>query len=115
MLLVHDQPSEGVAKANVWMIDFGKTTPLNGDKALDHRTPWVEGTYLENLLSIRYIFNKVNLTKLLISIIRNVNLILNLKSCFSSGNQEDGYLFGLDNLVNLFENLSNIPAPEGQC
>jgi len=69
--LVHDQPSEGVAKANVWMIDFGKTTPLNGDKALDHRTPWVEG------------------------------------------NQEDGYLFGLDNLVNLFENLSNIPAPEG--
>jgi len=71
VLLVHDQPSEGVAKANVWMIDFGKTTPLNGDKALDHRTPWVEG------------------------------------------NQEDGYLFGLDNLVNLFENLSNIPAPEG--
>ena len=59
--MVHDQPSEGVAKANVWMIDFGKTTPLNGDKALDHRTPWVEGTYLENLLSIRYIFNKVNL------------------------------------------------------
>jgi len=59
--LVHDQPSEGVAKANVWMIDFGKTTPLNGDKALDHRTPWVEGTYLENLLSIIYIFNKVNL------------------------------------------------------
>ena len=59
--MVHDQPSEGVAKANVWMIDFGKTTPLNGDKALDHRTPWVEGTYLETLLSIIYIFNKVNL------------------------------------------------------
>jgi len=71
LLLVHDQPAEGVARANVWMIDFGKTTPLNGDKSLDHRTPWVEG------------------------------------------NQEDGYLFGLDNLVELFENLSNIPAPEG--
>lgn len=71
LLLVHDTPADGVARANVWMIDFGKTTPLNGDKSLDHRTSWVEG------------------------------------------NQEDGYLFGLDNLVELFENLSNIPAPEG--
>ena len=41
---MHDQPADGVARANVWMIDFGKTTPLNGDKQLDHRTPWVEGT-----------------------------------------------------------------------
>lgn len=72
LLLVHDQPLEGgAARANVWMIDFGKTTPLNGDKALDHRTPWQEG------------------------------------------NQEDGYLFGLDNLVDLFENLNDIQAPEG--
>jgi len=68
VLLVHDAPTEdGEVKANVWMIDFGKTTPLAKGKTLDHRTPWREG------------------------------------------NQEDGYLFGLDNLVQLFTDMHKPP------
>ena len=29
--------------ADIWMIDFGKTTELEPGKTLTHRTPWVEG------------------------------------------------------------------------
>ncbi|XP_061602828.1 inositol-trisphosphate 3-kinase B isoform X2 [Cololabis saira] len=60
LLFVHD--SKGRAK--VWMIDFGKTTPLVDGKELTHRASWLEG------------------------------------------NREDGYLFGLDSLVDILSSMS---------
>ncbi|XP_072296942.1 inositol-trisphosphate 3-kinase A isoform X2 [Eucyclogobius newberryi] len=59
LLFVHD--SKGRAK--VWMIDFGKTTPLRDGDELTHREPWAEG------------------------------------------NREDGYLFGLDSLVDIISDM----------
>ncbi|XP_070843773.1 inositol-trisphosphate 3-kinase B isoform X2 [Chaetodon trifascialis] len=59
LLFVHD--SKGRAK--VWMIDFGKTTPLPEGEELTHRASWVEG------------------------------------------NREDGYLFGLDSLVDIISSM----------
>ncbi|XP_033846376.1 inositol-trisphosphate 3-kinase B isoform X1 [Periophthalmus magnuspinnatus] len=59
LLFVHD--SKGRAK--VWMIDFGKTTPLREGDELTHRATWMEG------------------------------------------NREDGYLYGLDSLVDIISNM----------
>ncbi|XP_033932572.1 inositol-trisphosphate 3-kinase B isoform X2 [Pseudochaenichthys georgianus] len=61
LLFVHD--SKGRAK--VWMIDFGKTTPLPDGQELTHRASWVEG------------------------------------------NREDGYLSGLESLVNIILSMAN--------
>uniref|UniRef100_UPI0037E8FCF1 inositol-trisphosphate 3-kinase B n=1 Tax=Semicossyphus pulcher TaxID=241346 RepID=UPI0037E8FCF1 len=61
LLFVHD--SKGRAK--VWMIDFGKTTPLPDGEELTHRASWVEG------------------------------------------NREDGYLIGLDSMVNIISSMVN--------
>lgn len=52
LLFVHDHSS----KANVWMIDFGKTTPVPDTNELKHDVPWTEGSredgYLLGLTSL---------------------------------------------------------------
>ncbi|CAH2255825.1 inositol-trisphosphate 3-kinase B [Pelobates cultripes] len=60
LLFIHDKKEQ----AKVWMIDFGKTTPLPEGDVLDHRISWVEG------------------------------------------NREDGYLFGLDNLIDILSEMA---------
>ncbi|KAM9466155.1 inositol-trisphosphate 3-kinase A isoform 2-T2 [Clarias gariepinus] len=59
MLFIHDHTE----RAEVWLIDFGKTTALPAGQTLDHAKPWHEG------------------------------------------NREDGYLWGLDNLLDTLSSL----------
>ncbi|XP_028271921.1 inositol-trisphosphate 3-kinase A-like [Parambassis ranga] len=51
LLFVHDH-----SKASVWMIDFGKTTPLPDKREIHHNVPWAEGSkedgYLIGLTSL---------------------------------------------------------------
>ncbi|XP_066533492.1 inositol-trisphosphate 3-kinase B [Hoplias malabaricus] len=63
LLFVHDKHEQ----AKVWMIDFGKTTPLPEGQTLSHRAQWVEG------------------------------------------NREDGYLWGLDHLIDI---IGHMVAPK---
>ncbi|XP_008581749.1 PREDICTED: inositol-trisphosphate 3-kinase B [Galeopterus variegatus] len=60
LLFVHDKKEQ----AKVWMIDFGKTTPLPEGQTLQHDVPWQEG------------------------------------------NREDGYLSGLNNLIDILTEMS---------
>ncbi|KAM4695299.1 inositol-trisphosphate 3-kinase B [Discoglossus pictus] len=60
LLFIHDKKEQ----AKVWMIDFGKTTPLPEGEVLDHRVSWLEG------------------------------------------NREDGYLQGLDNLIDILTDMA---------
>lgn len=65
LLFVHDKREQ----AKVWMIDFGKTTPLPEGQELSHRATWVEG------------------------------------------NREDGYLYGLDHLIDIISNMLTPKPP----
>jgi 1D-myo-inositol-triphosphate 3-kinase len=47
LLFVHDS-----TKACVWLIDFGKTVPLPEGLSIDHKTPWVEALFYQNLSAI---------------------------------------------------------------
>uniref|UniRef100_A0A8C5KBH8 Kinase n=1 Tax=Jaculus jaculus TaxID=51337 RepID=A0A8C5KBH8_JACJA len=60
LLFIHDKKEQ----AKVWMIDFGKTTPLPEGQTLKHDVPWQEG------------------------------------------NREDGYLSGLNNLIDILTEMS---------
>ncbi|XP_048883820.1 inositol-trisphosphate 3-kinase B-like isoform X2 [Brienomyrus brachyistius] len=52
LLFIHDRRS----KANIWMIDFGKTFPTPSGVYLKHNIPWIEGNqedgYLTGLASL---------------------------------------------------------------
>ena len=52
LLFVHDP----IGKANVWMIDFGKTTPSPDSTRIRHNVQWAEGNredgYLIGLASL---------------------------------------------------------------
>ncbi|XP_063775016.1 inositol-trisphosphate 3-kinase B [Pseudophryne corroboree] len=61
LLFIHDKREQ----AKVWMIDFGKTTPLPEGEVLNHNAAWVEG------------------------------------------NREDGYLYGLDNLIHILSEMAD--------
>lgn len=59
LLFVHDKKS----KCNVWLIDFGKTTPLPEGQTLNHRIPWQEGNREDG-----YLYGFDNLIEILSSI-----------------------------------------------
>uniref|UniRef100_A0A671X6E2 Kinase n=1 Tax=Sparus aurata TaxID=8175 RepID=A0A671X6E2_SPAAU len=59
LLFVHDHTS----KANVWMIDFGKTTPVPETGELLHNVPWAEGNREDGYL--------IGLTSLITSLAKN--------------------------------------------
>lgn len=66
LLFIHDKREQ----AKVWMIDFGKTTPLPKGQVLSHRATWEEG------------------------------------------NREDGYLYGLDHLIDILTHMVVTPKPD---
>uniref|UniRef100_A0A8B9RE63 Kinase n=1 Tax=Astyanax mexicanus TaxID=7994 RepID=A0A8B9RE63_ASTMX len=66
LLFIHNHSE----RAEVWLIDFGKTTPLPDGQTVDHWSPWQEG------------------------------------------NREDGYLWGLENLLHTLTSLNTECSPQ---
>ncbi|RVE67356.1 hypothetical protein OJAV_G00102210 [Oryzias javanicus] len=77
LLFVHDH-----SKASVWMIDFGKTTPLPDSMELQHNIPWVEGSREDGYL--------IGLTSLTASLSQAINKASGLQedSCVASWRAE---------------------------
>ncbi|XP_023147257.1 inositol-trisphosphate 3-kinase A [Amphiprion ocellaris] len=69
LLFIHDHKGS----AQVWIIDFGKTTVLPEGQTLNHDIPWQEG------------------------------------------NREDGYLWGLENLIHTLESVSSEVTSKETC
>lgn len=69
LLFIHDH----TGNAQVWIIDFGKTTALPEGHTLNHSIPWQEG------------------------------------------NREDGYLWGLENLIHTLETVRSAASVETCC
>lgn len=70
LLFVHDHSR----KANVWMIDFGKTTPVSNMRELLHNVPWSEGSREDGYL--------IGLTSLITALSQAISM--------ASWQQEDG-------------------------
>ncbi|XP_030000639.1 inositol-trisphosphate 3-kinase A-like [Sphaeramia orbicularis] len=62
LLFVHDHST----KASVWMIDFGKTTPVPDTSELQHNIPWAEGSREDGYL--------IGLTSLITSLSQAINM-----------------------------------------
>lgn len=62
LLFVHDHST----KASVWMIDFGKTTPIPATGELQHNVPWAEGSREDGYL--------IGLTSLITSLSQAINM-----------------------------------------
>ncbi|XP_041668613.1 inositol-trisphosphate 3-kinase A [Cheilinus undulatus] len=69
LLFIHDH----TGNAQVWIIDFGKTTALPEGQTLNHEIPWQEG------------------------------------------NREDGYLWGLENLIQTLKSISDEETSGDMC
>nr|XP_019954619.1 PREDICTED: inositol-trisphosphate 3-kinase A-like [Paralichthys olivaceus] len=74
LLFVHDHSS----KASVWMIDFGKTTPVQDAFKLRHNIPWVEGSREDGYL--------IGLT----SLITSLSQAISVASCQEDSSREEG-------------------------
>ncbi|XP_035018266.2 inositol-trisphosphate 3-kinase A [Hippoglossus stenolepis] len=78
LLFVHDH----ISMASVWMIDFGKTTPVHDTIKLRHNIPWVEGSREDGYL--------IGLT----SLITSLSQAISVASCHKeeSGREEESII-----------------------
>lgn len=77
LLFVHDHSS----MASVWMIDFGKTTPMSGTRQLLHNVPWTEGSGEDGYL--------IGLTSLITALSQAVDMTAGQMQDGSTGERSD--------------------------